>query len=107
MPNSFVSALVRICVSKINLIGIRSLAEQSRGDSTVIVEEDEHSAKSAGFLKFYGLYWDKQHLQQILQHNEKLLLGIPAGWTGKGTRGLDRSTLWMNFLGTAWHICAL
>lgn len=64
--------------------------------------EDENSQDtvdevtgSGGFLKFYGLYWDRKFIVE----SQGVLPGIPEGWTGRGIRGVDRDTLWMNFWG--------
>lgn len=50
---------------------------------------------SGGFMQFYGLYWSKEYVFT----SDCLLPGLPVGWTGRGTRNIDRDTLWMNLWG--------
>ncbi len=49
----------------------------------------------AGFIKFYGLYWNKHEVIW----NKNLLLGQPSGWMGKGktAKNFDKLTVQMNF----------
>lgn len=80
----------------------------------VAIEEADPAAESkpptsGGFLKFYGLYWDRifwdrrpdTWIEQVERGWEEraLLPGVPSGWTGRGTKGLDQNTIWLNF----WH----
>lgn len=55
----------------------------------------EAPPKEAGFIKFYGLYWDKS----VVGWLENKLLGQPPGWIGKGkqSKGFDRRAVQMNF----------
>lgn len=72
-------------------------------------EMESKQPKSGGFLKFYGLYWDRNFWDRkpgswlekpALGWEERALLpGVPVGWTGKGTKGIDQNTIWLNF----WH----
>lgn len=63
-------------------------------DDTPVTELNESvSPTSGGFMKFYGLYWHKKYIFT----KDEILPGLPEGWTGRGTRNVDRDTLWMNF----------
>lgn len=61
------------------------------GDS-LVTSATERQTSSAGFIKFYGLYWKRT----FLSHG---LCGVPVGWIGKGkiSPGFDRSNLKMDF----------
>jgi hypothetical protein len=62
--------------------------------NTQVTELNESvSPTSGGFMKFYGLYWQKK----FIFSKDEILPGLPEGWTGRGTRNVDRDTLWMNF----------
>lgn len=68
----------------------------SSGDDTLVTELNESvSPTSGGFMKFYGLYWKKR----FIFSKDEILPGLPERWTGRGTRNVDRDTLWMNFWG--------
>lgn len=56
---------------------------------------EAEAPSSGGFMKFYGLYWKKEHIA----FQKELLAGLPSGWTGRGTKSVDYDTLWMNFWG--------
>lgn len=69
--------------------GVR-LAETEQVD----VELDrEAPPKEAGFIRFYGLYWDKSEVGWL----DNQLLGRPPGWVGRGVKGRDPKDLQMNF----------
>lgn len=57
--------------------------------------EESVAPVSAGFMKFYGLYWKKDSIYA----DEKLLPGLPRGWTGQGKfkADFDRDSMWVNF----------
>ncbi|WP_116131112.1 GIY-YIG nuclease family protein [Tropicimonas sp. IMCC34043] len=60
---------------------------------------EDASPSSAGFMKFYGLYWKKEFLYD--QKKDEALAGFPDGWTGKGkiAESFDRSIMSVNFWG--------
>ncbi|MBQ0748958.1 MAG: hypothetical protein KBT70_02055, partial [Roseovarius sp.] len=48
----------------------------------VDVSEGSKVTGSAGFMRFYGLYWKKEFIFD--DANTKILAGLPNGWTGSG-----------------------
>lgn len=63
----------------------------------VDVSEGSNVSGSAGFMRFYGLYWKKEFI--LDDSNTKILAGLPNGWTGSGkiAKNFDRSAMWVNF----------
>ena len=55
--------------------------------------EETVAPSSGGFLQFYGLYWKREFVFSI----HATLPGVPTGWIGRGTKNIDRQTVWMNF----------
>lgn len=68
------------------------MAESEQKDAEL---DREAPPKEAGFIKFYGLYWDKS----VVGWLDGELLGQPPGWMGKGKppKDFDRKTVQMNF----------
>ena len=57
---------------------------------------EESPPSSSGFIRFYGLFWDKH----LVGWREGALLGQPKGWIGsKPKKDTDPKQLQMNFWG--------
>lgn len=72
------------------------MKEKPEADS--VDPADESAAPvSAGFMKFYGLYWSKEFILE--ERDTEILAGLPQGWIGKGkiAKNFDRSAMWVNF----------
>jgi hypothetical protein len=68
--------------------------DESVVGENLVTSATEKQTSSAGFIKFYGLYWKRASLSQGL-------CGVPSGWIGKGkiSPEFDRSNLKMDFSG--------
>ena len=66
-------------------------------DGAVDESAEARQPSDAGFMRFYGLYWDRQYI--FTNRDHQVLPGVPTGWTGKGriARDADRDAMWMNF----------
>lgn len=76
-------------------------------DESPSVDAEARQPKDAGYLKYYGLYWDRKYWdrhenawvfdrKREYRHRE-ILPGLPSGWVGRGTKSLDTNDLWVNF----------